>query len=121
MRAWVAQETLSTWYSAADALLLPSHSEGFSRTIPEAMCCGTPVIGSKITGTTDHICDYENGLLFPVRNTQALARILDFVVAQPDVLRHMRSKTLAYARQHLTWKKIVERVVEEVYKPLVFS
>jgi len=119
IRSWVAQETLSTWYTAADALLLPSHSEGFSRTIPEAMCCGTPVIGSNITGTSDHIRDYENGMLFPVRDAQALARILGFFVAQPEVLRHMRSKTLAYALEHLTWTRIVERVVEEVYKPIM--
>lgn len=119
MRSWVAQDELSTWYSASDALLLPSHSEGFSRTIPEAMCCGTPVIGSEITGTEDHIQDGKNGLLFPVRNQQVLAQTLEHVIAEPATLLSMRPFTLEYAQNHLTWNRIVQRVVDKVYKPLV--
>ncbi|NJN65395.1 MAG: glycosyltransferase family 4 protein [Chloroflexaceae bacterium] len=119
MRPWVPKDELRTWYSAADALVLPSHTEGFSRTIPEAMCCGTPVIGSKITGTEDHVQDYVNGLLFPARDRVALAGVLEQVVAQPGILRQIRPQTLAYAREHLTWPRVVERIITEVYHPLV--
>jgi len=119
LRDWVSQDDLRVWYSAADALVLPSHSEGFSRTIPEAMCCGTPVIGSKITGTEDHVHHQVTGVLFPARDRAALAGVLGQVVAQPEMLRQMRTPTLAYAREHLTWPRVLKRIIAEVYHPLV--
>jgi glycosyltransferase involved in cell wall biosynthesis len=121
IRPWIAQDELSTWYSAADALLLPSHSEAFSRTILEAMICGTLVIGSRITGTEDHIRDGVNGLLFPPGDTQALADILADVVRCPDRLRDMRMASLAYAQEHLTLDHIMRRIIREVYMPIVGS
>jgi D-inositol-3-phosphate glycosyltransferase len=117
IHSWVSQDELVYWYSAADALLLPSHSEAFSRTILEAMICGTPVIGSRITGTEDHVRDGINGFLFPAADIQALAAILSEVIEDPDILRHMRPTTLTYAQTHLTLPVIVKRIVDEVYMP----
>src|SRR5262249_54902595 len=54
---WVAQDDLGVWYSAVDAVVLPSRSEGFGRVISEAMCYGTPIIGSRIAGAEDHVRD----------------------------------------------------------------
>lgn len=118
-RRWVDPKDLPLWYSAADALLLLSHAEGFARTIPEAMICGTPVIGSKISGTEDHIKDGINGFLYPVADIQGLASIIRNVIQNPNTLRAMRQETLNYAQQHLTWQRNVERIVKEVYLPLL--
>lgn len=117
MYSWVPQDELKYWYSAADALILPSHSEAFSRTILEALICGTPVIGTRITGTEDHIRDGVNGFLFPAGDVQALVDILVKVIQSPDILHRMRSSTLRYAQAHLTWPVIVRRIVDEVYIP----
>jgi len=121
LRPWVDQEELKLWYSAADALLLPSHSEGFSRTIPEAMICGTPVIGTRITGTEDHVSDGVNGHLVPPKSAEELARVITNVLGEPESLLNMREAALSYARLHLSWPGIVERIVEEVYIPMVTS
>lgn len=118
---WVPSSELSTWYSAADALLLPSHSEGFSRTIPEAMICGTPVVGTKITGTEDHILEGRNGYLAPPQDPQSLARVLALVLENPTILQTMRRHTLGYARDKLTWPHIMERVIREAYLPSLYN
>lgn len=119
LRDWVNPAELPTWYSAADALLLPSHSEGLSRTIPEAMACGTPVLASRITGSEDHVQDGLNGHLFPARDPAALAGVLRACLADPAALAQMRAATLAYFLAHLEWRAIMQRVVLEVYAPLL--
>jgi D-inositol-3-phosphate glycosyltransferase len=119
IRDWVAQEELSTWYSAADALVLPSHSEGFSRTIPEAMSCGTPIIGSRITGTEDHVQDFVNGFLFPAQDSKALSRILQELITHPDEVRGMRMRVNQYVQVHLSWSFVLRRILNEAYMPIL--
>ena len=43
----VAREDMATLYSAASALLFPSHCEGFGLPVIEAQMCGTPVVCSN--------------------------------------------------------------------------
>lgn len=43
---WVAEQELTTLYTAASVLVFPSHHEGFGLPTIEAMACGTPVIAS---------------------------------------------------------------------------
>lgn len=118
VKDWLPQDQLSTWYSAASAVLLPSYTEAQARIIGEAMACGTPVIGSRISGTEDHVQDGLNGFLFPKGDRPALAAILRRVVEDPALLSSMRPATTAYAREHLAWPRIVRRVIEEVYWPI---
>lgn len=118
LRDWVDPAELPSWYSAADALLLPSHSEGFSRTIPEAMACGTPVLASRITGSEDHVQDGVNGWLYPAHDPAALAQVLRDRFQDPSGLRSIRESTLGYFRKCLDWGPIMQRVVREVYLPL---
>jgi glycosyltransferase involved in cell wall biosynthesis len=118
IQPWVHQDELSMWYSAADALLLPSHTEAFARVVLESLSCGTAVIGSKITGTEDHIHDGINGFLFPAGDSQSLANILTRIIVNPSIVRSMRQSNVNYVEKHLTWQRIIERIVSEVYTPL---
>lgn len=58
---------------AADFLVLPSHFEGLSNALLEAMAAGCPVIASAVGGTPELIDDGCTGLLFPAGNVDALA------------------------------------------------
>lgn len=116
---WVPQEQLSAWYSAADAYVLPSYTEGMSRTIPEALACGTPIIGSQISGTVDHVTNGRTGYLFPAGDIEQLARIMMTACQDPSDLRAMRPVAAAYATNELSWRPITRRVVDEVYRPVL--
>ncbi len=116
---WVPQEQLATWYSAADAALLPSHTEGMSRVIPEAFLCGVPVIGSAVTGTVDHVRPGETGMLFPAGDVGALGRLLADAAADPGALRRMGAAAARYGARHLTWATVVDQILGEVYLPLL--
>lgn len=56
-----------------DVLVAPSHSEGISNAILEAMAMGIPVIATAIDGNKEVVLDGETGFLVPVRNPEALA------------------------------------------------
>ena len=55
---------LYPWFSAADAAVSSSRSEGLPFNVMEAMCCRLPVAVSRVKGHTDLIRDGETGLLF---------------------------------------------------------
>lgn len=115
----VKRTELPLWYSAADALLLPSWIEPFGRVMLEAMACGTPVIATTTGGPVDHITPGENGYLFPPHDPEALAQLLFPLLTNPELLRSLRTRTSEYARSQLSWTWIVERVIAEVYQPIV--
>lgn len=55
----------------------PSRWEGSPYAVLEALARGLKVIGSACPGNTDFIHDGENGWLFPVCDTDALAKLLE--------------------------------------------
>jgi len=118
---WVEQDHLATWYSAADAFLLPSLNEPLGRVILEAMACGTPVIASDVEGPRDHIVNSENGYMYTVRDVAQLASLLKDVIDTPDKLRLMRLGCVEYIEKNLAWPQIIKRIVTEVYEPLVWE
>jgi len=50
-------EWLNVVYNSADFLLFPSLEECFPQTTLEAMCCGTPVIMTPVSGSSEQICE----------------------------------------------------------------
>ncbi len=60
-------------YHGSDVLVLPSNFEPFGTVLLEAMCCGTPVIGTKVGGIVDVIKHNETGFLVPPKNSIELA------------------------------------------------
>lgn len=72
---------ISEWMSAADAVVLPSLSEGRPTVAVEALAHERPVLATRIPGTIETVRDGETGFLFPPRDAHALAaaakRLLD--------------------------------------------
>jgi len=59
--------------SASDMFILPSHQEGFSNALLEAMAARLPVIATAVGGNSDAVVEGETGSLVPVRDPRALA------------------------------------------------
>lgn len=73
---------------ASNAVLLTSAREGLPRSIMEAFCAATPVIGTKIRGIQDLLAD-ECGLLVEVGNIEALAKAMATIIDRPESARKM--------------------------------
>ena len=61
----------------------PSHTEGLSRTIIEAMAAGLPVVATDCGGPRDLVVDGVTGRLVPVRHPRALADALAELLQDP--------------------------------------
>ena len=60
----------------ADIFVIPSSYEGLSIAMIEAMACGLPIIGSNAPGLRENINHGQNGLLFQVKDHNALAECI---------------------------------------------
>jgi len=72
---------LSTWYRAADVVVVPSRSESFGLVALEAAACGTPVVAAAVGGLTTLVDDGRTGFLVddadPATYADRIASILD--------------------------------------------
>lgn len=75
----------------SDVMVMPSHYEGLSLAMIEAMACGLPVIASNVPGLKDHIDHGRNGLLFPAKDYEKLASCI-FDLANNKELRTLLSE-----------------------------
>jgi glycosyltransferase involved in cell wall biosynthesis len=61
---------------ASDLFVMPSHYEGLSIAMIEAMACGLPIIASDAPGLRTYVDHGKNGLLFPVKDHKSLAHCI---------------------------------------------
>lgn len=72
----VPNHELIMFYGAADLYVTPSHVDGSSVSLMEAMACGLPSVVSDIPANAEWIADGQNGWLFPDGENHALAELL---------------------------------------------
>jgi len=60
----VGQRDLPRWYHMADIYISPSHVDGSSVTLMEALACGMPCLVSDIAGNREWVEEGVNGWLF---------------------------------------------------------
>lgn len=113
---WVDQPNLPLYYSAADVTVLPSLSEGLPRTMLEALACGSPFIGTRITGIVDHVRHGETGLLVNPRDIAALANQVLLLLQDVSLRQEIGTRAMEYVSQQLAWRVIVHRMRTEVYQ-----
>ncbi len=106
-----SQDTLPYYYSAAEAVVVPSHYESFGMVALEAMACGTPVVASQVGGLAFLVKDGETGFTVPVGDPDALCGPLKALINDPDLRRRMGEKAAAFAQEY-SWEKIVVRVIQ---------
>lgn len=90
----LSQEDLARWYRAADLLVLPSHSEGTPLVVMEALCCGTPVLATRVGGIPQLIEPGATGELVNPMRPDLLAGKLRDLLGSPAILDAMRETIL---------------------------
>ncbi len=98
-------------YAAADLVVLPTHREGFPRSLVEASAMGVPVVSTQIRGCREAVVDGETGLLVPPGDVQALADAVAALVADPARRLRMSETAARRARVEFDERRVCERVL----------
>lgn len=106
-----SQDTLPYYYSAAEAVVVPSHYESFGMVALEAMACGTPVVASQVGGLAYLVQDGETGYTVPADDPQALADALNRLLMDPGRRIRMGRQAAEFAKEY-AWSKIAARIVK---------
>lgn len=85
---------------ASDAFVLPSHNEGLSLSMLEAMASGLAVVATDVGGHAEVLRDGTDGWLVPSRNTGALACALREIVGN-DAERRRRGSAARGAAERV--------------------
>ena len=72
----ILHQDITLFMNASDVLCLPSLAEGTPNVIIESLCCGLPVIASKVGGIPEVITDSRLGILVPPGNPDELSLAL---------------------------------------------
>lgn len=95
------------YIKAADLMVMSSDTEGFSLVVAEALCVGTPVVSTDITGPDELLAD-GGGVLTPL-DAVAMADAVERLITDSSELKRLADE--AYERgKRFEPKKVVEKI-----------
>jgi D-inositol-3-phosphate glycosyltransferase len=100
---------LSSWYRAADLVIVPSRSESFGLVALEAAACGIPVVASAVGGLLNIVHDGVTGFLVDGRDPARYARAMDLVLTDRAGAAAMGAAAAVRARR-FTWSFTAARL-----------
>jgi len=108
----VSQRDLPRWYHMAGLYISPSHVDGSSVSLMEALACGLPVLVSDIPANREWVSEGVNGWLFPDGNADILAEKILAVSAQKSKLAKIGRAARKSAEERADWKKNFAKLLE---------
>ena len=93
------------YFAISDVLIFPSYREGFPNVVLQAGAMGLPSIVTNINGCNEIICEGENGIIIPVKNSVAIYDAMKKVIT---------NETLRNRLQEQARKMIVSRYEQKV-------
>jgi L-malate glycosyltransferase len=112
----VAQADLPRWYHMADIYISPSHVDGSSVTLMEALASGLPCLVSDIAGNTEWIEDGVNGWLFRDGDAEDLAEKILNAMKNRKSFKKIGEAARKTAEQKADWKKNFGKLLETYEK-----
>jgi len=115
---WLGEQAAAEGLLAAgDIFVLPSHEEGFSNALLEAMAAELAVIATAVGGNLDAVVDGESGILVRPRNPRALAAALIRLANDPALRRRLGEAARQRIAQRFSLEQCVVRY-EKLYRAM---
>lgn len=116
----ISQTVLPEWYRRADLYISPSHVDGSSVSLMEALACGLPCLVSDIPANKEWVVEGENGWLFRDGDANHLAEKILAAIAQREILPKVGQSSRRVAELRADWKKNAEALMN-AYRGLIKS
>lgn len=112
------QQDVRPWLLMAQALVFPSYREGFPNVPMQAGCFHLPSIVTDINGCNEIVQDRHNGLLIPIKDTNALRLAMELImtdaVLYQDMKRQARQAILDRFDQKHLWKVLLNEYRDQL-------
>lgn len=112
------KDDVAAWYRGLSVLVQPSHREAFSMVILEAMAAGCCVVASRVGAAAQVIEHGVTGFLFEAGDVQGLGRVLEPLLADPDLVARVGQAAAAHVRERHS-VAAQARALEAVYRRVV--
>jgi len=108
----VSQRDLPRWYHMADVYISPSHVDGSSVSLLEALACGKPSIVSDIAGNREWIEDGVNGWTFRDGDADDLAEKILLAIKSRRSFGRIGRAARRTAEERADWRKNFGKLLE---------
>lgn len=118
-KGYVPHDETAAYLSAFDLLVLPSETqanweEQFGRVIPEALACGTCVLGSDSGEIPLLISQSGGGEIFPQRRSEALAEALRLLILNPRHREELAARGMKWVQDHLSLQATATKMADTI-------
>ncbi|MHB8778073.1 MAG: glycosyltransferase family 4 protein [Anaerolineales bacterium] len=113
----ISQTDLPRWYHMADLYISPSHVDGTSVSLMEALACGLPCLVSDIPANKEWVVENENGWLYRDGDSNHLAEKILAAMSQRGKLTEIGKASRRSAEKRADWKTNAEALMK-VYRNL---
>ncbi|MGH9893395.1 MAG: glycosyltransferase, partial [bacterium] len=114
----VDNATMPLFYNLADVVVSVPSSDGFPVTVLEASACGSPLVVSSLPYGAEWFVDGENGLLVPVRDTQALGAALVTLCADAYLRRRLGAAGRRLVAERADYRRCMDALEIEYWNLL---
>ena len=112
---WVLKPEMPKVYGGADLFVFPSLDEGMPNAVLEAMACGLPVIGTRISGTEELVVDDQTGTLLEPGDVNALSDALANSIQDRD-WRIRCAKQSRERAETYSWRSTAQKFLDVLEK-----
>jgi glycosyltransferase involved in cell wall biosynthesis len=106
--SFLPQQEVAERVKHADVMVLASLTDACPLPVIEAMCCGVPVVGSRVGGIPELVDDGVTGVLAESGNPSELAAAMKKVLADAALRREMGQAGRERALKMFSWDRIVD-------------
>ena len=109
-------EQVFDYYKNADIYIFPSHTEGFSLSLVEAMACGLPCIASDV-GANKDMLEEGGGIIVPVNDTKKIVEAFQQLTSSRS-RTDMSNWNIEKVKKSYTRDVVLEKLMR-VYKEIL--
>ncbi|MCE3236405.1 MAG: glycosyltransferase family 4 protein [Vampirovibrio sp.] len=103
-------------YQTQDILLAPHPAEGISPPVLEAMASGMAIITTPVVNHGDFIRHYENALVIPTPEPEAMAQAIRQLHNVPELCRQLGEGAYETASLYYTWRQVTDIFEEKLFQ-----
>ena len=114
---FILHEKMQYYLKNSDIYVSSSLSDGTSAGLLEAMTCKLPCIVSEIAGNKEWIENMKNGLVFPTKDSRALAKKIIMLIKNEDLSTRLAENAFKTVRERANWRansKVLNNLIERL-------